>query len=237
MDGYYKASSSMIDYVSEMFGYEWDNDFMMKDTDDCTKILSKKQADGTLDKVEIAPGKFLNLSMIVKKQNRKKTNSHEWFFRAFVEQYDAEYAFTTDCGTLYQSLCLSYMLHYLNEHSDVSAVTGRQRVMSTEMQSLRSEGLLQMWYRASQAYDYEASISAFQGAFSLCGMLPVLPGPCGMYRMHDIRGPALDYYMDFINNTSPEDGLLKGNLMLAEDRILSYAAALCTGKFTRWVLF
>eukprot|EP00122_Pirum_gemmata_P006001 Pgem_evm1s5485 len=98
-----------------------------------------------------------------------------------------------------------------------------------------SEGLLAMWYRSAQAFDYESSISAFQGAFSLCGMLPVIPGPCGMYRMSDISGPCLDYYMDFINNTTAENGIMQGNLLLAEDRILSYAAALKTGKYTRWV--
>eukprot|EP00122_Pirum_gemmata_P017400 Pgem_evm1s16291 len=235
MDGYYKASDTMINYVSEMYGYGWDSDFLLGDKDDCTKILQKRHPDGTVDRVTVGENKTLNLTMVVKKQNRKKTNSHEWFFRAFCEQYDADYAFTTDCGTLYQKKCIHDMLHYLHDHDDVAAVTGRQRVMSTEMQNLRSEGLLPMWYRAAQAYDYEASISAFQGAFSICGMLPVLPGPCGMYKMNDIRGAALDYYMHFINNTTPDDGLLAGNLLLAEDRILSYAAALLTGKYTRWV--
>eukprot|EP00122_Pirum_gemmata_P014140 Pgem_evm1s13178 len=237
MDGYYKASESMIDYVCDMFGDEWCQDFHIGDTDDCTKILSKKNEDGTFGVVEIAPGKFLHLALVVKKQNRKKTNSHEWFFRSFVPELKGEYAYTTDCGTLYARRCLHDMLMYLVRNKDTSAVTGRQRVMSSEMQGAEKEGILAKWYRASQAYDYEASISAFQGAFSLCGMLPVLPGPCGMYRMKDIEGKdgALEYYMDFIHNTSPDDGLLSGNLMLAEDRILSYAAALKTGKYTRWV--
>eukprot|EP00122_Pirum_gemmata_P007316 Pgem_evm2s6713 len=237
MDGYYKAADSMIDYVNEMFGNEWCRDFGAGDTDDCTKILSKQNENGTFGEVEIAPGKFIHLTIIIKKQNRKKTNSHEWFFRSFVPEFNGEYAYTTDCGTLYAPRCLHDMLLYLVNNRDTSAVTGRQRVMSSQMQGAEREGILAKWYRAAQAYDYEASISAFQGAFSLCGMLPVLPGPCGMYRMKDIegKGGALEYYMDFIHNTSPDDGLLSGNLMLAEDRILSYAAALKTGQYTRWV--
>eukprot|EP00122_Pirum_gemmata_P010247 Pgem_evm2s9467 len=224
MDGYYKASPSMIRYVDELFG---------KDVD----ILCGygMNPDGTLGRVEIAPGKFLNLTLIVKKQNRKKTNSHEWFFRAFVPHFNGHFAYTTDCGTLYAPNCLHDMILFLVRNADTAAVTGRQRVMSADMQSLHSESMQAMWYRAAQAYDYEASISAFQGAFSLCGMLPVLPGPCGMYRVKDIEGAALNYYMHFINNTSPDDGLLAGNLMLAEDRILSYAASLKTGQYTRWV--
>eukprot|EP00122_Pirum_gemmata_P012866 Pgem_evm1s11978 len=103
------------------------------------------------------------------------------------------------------------------------------------MQNQNAEGLQEAWYRAAQAYDYEASISAFQGAFSLCGMLPVLPGPCGMFRMSDINGACLNFYINFVNTTSLDSGLLAGNLLLAEDRILSYAAALKTGKFTQWV--
>eukprot|EP00122_Pirum_gemmata_P001985 Pgem_evm1s1795 len=170
------------------------------------------------DKVEIAPGKFLRLCIIIKKQNRKKPNSHEWFFRAFDPHHHGEYCLTTDCGTLYARHCLYNLLAYLYHHRDVAAVTGRQRVMSTKMQTQKAEGLQAAWYRAAQAYDYEATISAFQGAFSLCGMLPVIPGPCGLFRM-----------------ISHDSGILAGNLMLAEDRILSYAAALKTGKFTRWV--
>ncbi len=235
MDGFYKASDSMINYMCEMYGNEWVRDFNQGDEDDCTKILQKVDEYGNLSKVKVGEDKFINLTVIVKKQNRKKPNSHEWFFRAFIPQFKGEYAYTTDCGTLYAKNCVRELIYYLKEHDDVSAVTGRQRVMSSDMQNVQTEGLLAMWYRAAQAYDYEASISAFQGAFSLCGMLPVLPGPCGMFRTKYIMGPCMDYYMNFINTTTAEDGLVAGNLLLAEDRILSYAAALKTGKFTRWV--
>eukprot|EP00122_Pirum_gemmata_P000145 Pgem_evm1s125 len=84
MDGYYKASDSMKEYVTELYGPGWDAGFNLGDTDDCTLALQKQNLmTGMLDMVEIKPGKFLRLTIVVKKQNRKKPNSHEWFFRAF----------------------------------------------------------------------------------------------------------------------------------------------------------
>jgi cellulose synthase/poly-beta-1,6-N-acetylglucosamine synthase-like glycosyltransferase len=235
MDGYYEASNSMIEYISEIFGDEFDENFGPYDKDDCTKIVSKITKTGYMGSVNISPGKTLKLAVIIKKQNRKKLNSHEWFFKAFLPHCNARYAFTTDCGTLFGKLCLYRLLNYLEENEQVAAVTGRQRVMSLEMQGFKAEGLQAMWYRAAQAYDYEASISAFQGAFSLCGMLPVLPGPCAMFRCSDIHGECLNYYINFVKKEKDKNGLVSGNVMLAEDRILSFAASLMTGKYTQWV--
>eukprot|EP00122_Pirum_gemmata_P001553 Pgem_evm1s1397 len=236
MDGYYKASDSMKEYFNELYGEEWQQ--YMDGDEDLTMVLQKKsRKTGGVDMVEISPGKFMRLSLVAKKSNRKKTNSHEWFFKGFAPEYNGEYAFATDCGTIYGRHCLFEMIYYLHENRDVAAVTGRQRVMSRKKQNLEPESLEEMWYRAAQAFDYESSISSFQGAFSICGMLPVLPGPCGMYRMSDIQGEggAIEYYMNFINTTSPDDGIFPGNLLLAEDRVLSFAAALKTGKYTKWV--
>jgi len=235
MDGYYKASPSMISYIKKIYGNSWAINMPYKDEPDVTIILQSKNDDGTLGEVVVSPGYKLRLTVIVKKDNRKKTNSHEWFFRGFSPYYEGDYLYTTDCGTLYSRGCMYHLINYLDEHHDVSAVTGRQRVMSSNMQNLKTESVIQMWFRAAQAYDYEASISSFQGAFSLIGMLPVLPGPCGLYRSDDINGECLDYYMNYVNETTPDDGIIAGNLLLAEDRILSYAACLKTGKYTRWV--
>ncbi|KNC87239.1 hypothetical protein SARC_00625 [Sphaeroforma arctica JP610] len=238
MDGITKADESMIDYLKEIYDdSEWADTMLSCEDKSYVSILQASPTDESGDHglVEIAPGKHLRLTTLVKGMNKRKTNSHEWFFVAYCPEYEIDYGFATDCGTLYAQGCLYYLIDYLDNHPDVSAVTGRQRVMSSSMQSLRTEGLMQMWYRAVQSYDYEASISSFLGAFSLIGMLPVLPGPAGLWRMSVVGGKPMDYYVDYINSIKPEDGLIMGNLLLAEDRILSYAACLMTGKFTRWV--
>ncbi|KNC77895.1 hypothetical protein SARC_09652 [Sphaeroforma arctica JP610] len=239
MDGILMADPTMVEYISSLYKTnEWaDKMYMSEDTEYITVLhaAANDDADSSHGLVEIAPGKHLRLTFLIKGQNRRKTNSHEWFFVAYCREYEVDYAFATDCGTLYANGCLYYLIQYLSTHPEVSAVTGRQRVMSSTMQSLRTEGLMQMWYRAVQSYDYEASISSFLGAFSLMGMLPVIPGPAGLWRMSDCGGAPMDYYINYINNISAEDGLIKGNLLLAEDRILSYAVCLMTGKYTRWV--
>jgi chitin synthase len=229
MDGWFKASESMKDYIKIMFPGEWSDDINFSKQEVETHILQSE----TL--VDIGEDVVMNFNVLIKKDNRRKANSHEWFFNAFAENIDADYTFATDCGTLFDENCLLNLLEYIERHNEVSGVTGRQRVMSQDQQEINYESYKGMWYRAGQAYDYESSISSFQGSFSLFGMLPVLPGPCGLYRYSDIKGECLDYYFDMINNNGPESGIVIGNLLIAEDRILSFAASLKTGKYTRWV--
>lgn len=240
MDGWEKAADSVKEYILKLFPSDengWLKYIEHADGDRSeigTLILQKVDDDKQFTTISVEKDVDLKLAIVIKKDNRRKANSHEWFFNSFAVEYDVTYAFATDCGTLYDDNCLYNLIDYLDKHSDVAVVTGRQRVMSADMQEVDNGGLLAMWYRASQAYDYEASISSFQGAFSLIGFLPVIPGPCGLYRMADMR-PALDYYFEIINVEKEEIGLLLGNLLIAEDRILSYAAVFKTGKISKWV--
>ena len=80
----------------------------------------------------------------------------------------------------------------------------------------------------SQAYDFEASFACYNGSFALGGFLPVVPGPCGLYRKSDICGKAADWYFDIVNQSPAETGMLLGNLRIAEDRVLSYSVVLKT---------
>ena len=240
MDGWYKASESMKTYLKLLFPQDsgskwWDEiEFVCRTTKEINTFIVERENDAMeYMPVNLLSGENINLSLIVKGDNRRKANSHEWFFSAFAKEMVSDYVFATDCGALYDSKCMSELLKYLDIHDDCAGATGRQRVMSSEMQGCPDEGIMEMMYRSVQAYDYETSISSYQGAFSFIGMLPVLPGPCGMYKMRDISGECLDYYFETLEKE--DDSVLFGNLLLAEDRVLSYAAALKTGKYTRWV--
>ena len=160
------------------------------------------------------------------RDNRRKHNSHEWFFHkdaGFCAHHRPSYAFATDCSTLYEPNCLKVrskmavvvlllmemlqmLVDYMDLHDDASACTGRQRVKTVRMQG--SEGGLVDWcvrcfvgpctakrdsylipltrvgryFRSCQRYDFESSFACFMGAFALVGFLPVIPGPCGIYR-------------------------------------------------------
>eukprot|EP01134_Creolimax_fragrantissima_P000329 CFRG0329T1 len=258
MDGWHKASSSMKKYIKDMYPANIDEPVAWYDTIEGSNAevetytlqrvsrLSSQELESAggnhmkekLRAVRLVPigeNMSLKVSMIIKKDNRRKHNSHMWFFNAFCPSYSPEYALATDCGTLFERQCVKSLVHYMDMHPQYAGATGRQRVMTREMQGCEGESMMARWYRAAQKFDYEASISCSQGAFALSGMLPVLPGPCGLYRYADIKGDCLEYYFDTVNHNPDTAGMLKGNLLLAEDRVLSFAASLKTGKFTTWV--
>lgn len=87
-------------------------------------------------------------------------------------------------------------------------------------------------------------------AFHLAGMLPVIPGPCGLSRRADMKGEAWvstcgikswssmltkssrlqRWYFETVHTPPERQDIYLGNLLLAEDRVLCYAAALKTEK-------
>jgi hypothetical protein len=46
--------------------------------------------------------------------------------------------------------------------------------------------LWESWMRAVQCYDFESSHAVDKPAFSAIGFMPVLPGPCGLFRYHEV---------------------------------------------------
>lgn len=56
----------------------------------------------------------------------------------------------------------------------------------------------------------------------------VLPGPCGMYKHSAIYDEAIPFYCDTLRTDPSNAGALVGSLLLAEDRVLSYAAIMKT---------
>ena len=69
----------------------------------------------------------LQLYLLVKRDNRKKHNSHEWFLKSFCDDIEATFAFCTDCGTYFNQGCLLELVKYLENHQGVAACCGRQR--------------------------------------------------------------------------------------------------------------
>ncbi len=131
--------------------------------------------------VNIDEEKRLKLTVLMKMDNRRKHNSHGWFLEAFAYEMDSDYIFLTDCGTRFDYKCLINLYRNITNDPKCSAITGRQRVMTKEQQETE-DGFRGFMYRSMQRYDYEASIASYLGAFSTFGMLPVIPGPCGLYR-------------------------------------------------------
>ncbi len=144
--------------------------------------------------------RVLPLSLILKASNRRKHNSQEWILNSFAKQAvihtnedrnndQNRYIFMSDCGTLYDSQCLYRLVKYMEQHPQCVGCTGRQRVMTAEEQDDIDESTISIgkFFRIIQLADYEASYAIYTGAFSAAGCLPVLPGPCAMFRYSGLQ--------------------------------------------------
>merc|ERR1719235_2936528 len=98
----------------------------------------------------------LDLTLVVKADNRKKINSHDIFYNGFVTHLKSEFFFMTDCGTLFDPQCLLLLWLRIKKDPRCIAVTGRQRVMTKEQQvDCATEGRTARFLRSVQGYDYE----------------------------------------------------------------------------------
>ncbi|AYV82106.1 MAG: hypothetical protein Homavirus7_12 [Homavirus sp.] len=263
-DGWHKADSSMKEYLKCLFpkkfdipigatnfkqykkkkdGVDWWDyypDFTTYDQEkdgNITYIFEKTNG----HMVKINPqstfsddNRRMNITLIVKINNRRKHNSHEWYMakNGFAESVKAEYLFMTDAFTLFNETCIYHLITYMDSNHKYSAVTGRQRVMSRSQQgTYESIFSFPYWLRMVQLYDFELANAVYNGAFSMGGLLPVIPGPCGLYRASDVlQDQVRDWYFGIVNEEPDQTGLVLGNLRIAEDRVLSYSAVLKTSE-------
>ena len=65
--------------------------------------------------------------------------------------------------------------------------------------------------------------------FNICGFLPVIPGPCGLFRSSDVLQESVrSFYFDIVNASPQNTSMVIGNFKIAEDRVLAYASVLKT---------
>jgi len=246
-DGWYKSDDSMKEYLKALFPakinddgvekYWWEHDDFNQAPENQASVPNKtyifeKKNYGA---VKINPqeklkddNKFLSITLVIKLQNQRKHNSQEWFCgkNGFADSTNPEYLFFTDAFAMYQNWCLYHLCKELDKNKKMVAVTGRQRLMSKRQQgSSESFFSLETMLRHVQLYDFESSNVIYNGAFSLGGMLPVIPGPCGLYRASNLLDDNVrDYYFETVNKDPSKTGIIGGNLQIAEDRILTYAS-------------
>lgn len=256
-DGWNKADPSMKEYLKLLFPvrirngntlkfwWEYYREFTCPENEydkleDKTFIFQKENYGPVLINPQSSfkdDPKFMRITLIIKTKNRRKHNSHEWFLgkNGFADAINAEYLFFTDAFTLFSKTCLYHLATSLDTNKKLVAVTGRQRVMSKKQQG-GTESIFSLGHmlRMVQLFDFESSNVLYNGAFSLNlfgikigGLLPVLPGPCGMHKAKNLLNDTIrNYYFDKVNSDPDETGMIQGNLNIAEDRILTYAAAI-----------
>ena len=190
-----------------------------------------------------SPTHKIFFSLLIKRNNGKKHHSHLWFFEALapVTALRAgpafKYLYATDCGTLYAPYCLQELMLHMEDHPVAAAVTGHQRIMAKEDQLDPGDPEVEGWGAASlrsiQAFDFESGLCVFNGMHAFAGFLPVVPGPCGLFRYKAISPAILAKVRAICGSAAEDDGLVISNLKIAEDRILSYLLVLCEDPETR----
>ena len=229
-DGFAKCPENMRNFYQKL--YKIPDEVMMelrneKMNDTATYIFQNiKEGIVVPIQLEFKEKKFeMPLTLVIKKQNRSKANSHQWFFSqdGYAGAYNPEFCFSTDCSTMFHEFCLARLIKVMIREPKCVVCTGEQVVKTKEQQEVE-DNFFEYILRSVQGYDFESSFASIVGSFAFFEFLPVVPGPCGLYRWKFINGKPLEKYFEFINRPCDQLNLVENNFKIAEDRILTYFA-------------
>lgn len=168
----------------------------------------------------------------LKEQNKKKLNSHRWFFNAFGPLIKPEVCVLLDVGTKPTGTSIYELWKCFDKHPGVGGACGEICVDTGRGCSL----LLTSPLAASQNFEYKMSNILDKPLESVFGYISVLPGAFSAYRYVALRGQPLASYFkgETMHAGSSGAGLFERNMYLAEDRILCFE--IVTKKKEAWRL-
>lgn len=174
----------------------------------------------------------------LKEQNKKKLNSHRWFFNAFGPLINPNVCVLLDVGTKPTSTSIYELWKCFDKHSNVGGACGEICVDTGTACSL----LLTSPLAASQNFEYKMSNILDKPLESVFGYISVLPGAFSAYRYKalqngpDGKGPLASYFKGeaMHGGGAGGAGLFERNMYLAEDRILCFE--IVTKKREGWIL-
>ncbi|KAF8578758.1 glycosyltransferase family 2 protein [Ramaria rubella] len=174
----------------------------------------------------------------LKEQNKKKLNSHRWFFNAFGPLIQPNVCVLLDVGTKPTSTSIYDLWKCFDKHSNVGGACGEICVDTGRGCSL----LLTSPLAASQNFEYKMSNILDKPLESVFGYISVLPGAFSAYRYRALqnapngKGPLASYFKGeaMHGGGAGGAGLFERNMYLAEDRILCFE--IVTKKREGWVL-
>ncbi|KAH7916371.1 chitin synthase-domain-containing protein [Hygrophoropsis aurantiaca] len=173
----------------------------------------------------------------LKEQNKKKLNSHRWFFNAFGPLIKPNVCILLDVGTKPTGTSIYELWKCFDKHSNVGGACGEICVDTGKACSL----LLTSPLAASQNFEYKMSNILDKPLESVFGYISVLPGAFSAYRYKallngpDGKGPLASYFRGEMLHGGGSDGagLFERNMYLAEDRILCFE--IVTKKREGWM--
>lgn len=170
----------------------------------------------------------------LKEQNKKKLNSHRWFFNAFGRALTPNVCVLLDVGTKPDSKALYYLWKAFDQDSNVAGAAG-------EIKADKGKGWMGLLNPlvASQNFEYKMSNILDKPLESVFGYITVLPGALSAYRYYALQndpsghGPLSQYFKGETLHGRDAD-VFTANMYLAEDRILCWELVAKRGE--RWVL-
>ena len=157
MDGVEKMSESMRAHLNSLFGgslgHANDEDDVFQRLPTAETIVLEAINQSHYDLAGSA------ISLVVKRNNQRKVNSHMWWLGAHAKDTCCELVFATDCGIVFEKNTIEKLLSRLEQDPGLVAVTGFQRYMSSSMQG---DGSLELFtdpmgyvLRHIQKFDFE----------------------------------------------------------------------------------
>ena len=120
-----------------------------------------KTVDSGINLIELVASTFIlgNLSLVLKRYNRGKWNSHEWHMKSFARHSD--YCFLTDVGCQYNPNIIEKFLGFIEDNPGCVGVTGRRVAQTYHQQADPSsvnqeDNFSQGMLRALQSHLFEA---------------------------------------------------------------------------------
>ncbi|KAK0233571.1 chitin synthase [Armillaria fumosa] len=173
----------------------------------------------------------------LKEKNKKKLNSHRWFFNAFGPLIKPNVCVLLDVGTKPTGTSIYELWKCFDKHEYVGGACGEICVDTGRGCSL----LLTNPLAASQNFEYKMSNILDKPLESIFGYISVLPGAFSAYRYKallngpDGKGPLASYFKgESMHGGGSDAGLFERNMYLAEDRILCFE--IVTKKREGWTL-
>ncbi|KAG8862908.1 Chitin synthase, class 2 [Tulasnella sp. 330] len=181
----------------------------------------------------------IQILFCLKEQNKKKLNSHRWFFNAFGPLIKPNVCVLLDVGTKPTGISIYELWKCFDKHSGVGGACGEICVDTGRGCSL----LLTSPLAASQNFEYKMSNILDKPLESVFGYISVLPGAFSAYRYKALQnlpngtGPLASYFKGetLHGGGATGAGLFERNMYLAEDRILCFEIVTKKREAWTWV--
>ncbi|WWC90481.1 uncharacterized protein L201_005417 [Kwoniella dendrophila CBS 6074] len=179
----------------------------------------------------------VQLLFCLKEQNKKKLNSHRWFFNAFGPLIKPNVCVLLDVGTKPSGTSIYELYKCFEKHPNVGGACGEIFADTGKFGKLLFNPLV-----AGQNFEYKMSNILDKPFESVFGLISVLPGAFSAYRYEAVKnhpngkGPLAAYFHGELMNLpgAPPASIFDRNKFLAEDRILAFE--IVCKKNSKWRL-